>query len=55
MWFWAALIALGSVAVSLYRTRLVLVGLVIWFAITVALTFLVPRVERPSWTIDEQR
>jgi UDP-GlcNAc:undecaprenyl-phosphate GlcNAc-1-phosphate transferase len=50
MWLWAALVALGSVAVSLYRTSLVLVGIGCWFAVTVLLTVVVPRVERPSWT-----
>ncbi len=50
MWLWAALIALGGVAVSLYQSRLVMVGLAVWSAVTVLLTFVVPRVERPSWT-----
>jgi UDP-GlcNAc:undecaprenyl-phosphate GlcNAc-1-phosphate transferase len=50
MWLWAALIALGGVALSLYQSRLVLAGLAAWLAVTVLLTFVVPRVERPSWT-----
>jgi UDP-GlcNAc:undecaprenyl-phosphate/decaprenyl-phosphate GlcNAc-1-phosphate transferase len=50
MWLWAALIALGSVALSLYQSRLVLAGLAAWLAVTVLLTFVVPRVERPAWT-----
>jgi UDP-GlcNAc:undecaprenyl-phosphate GlcNAc-1-phosphate transferase len=50
MWLWAALIALGGVAVSLYQSRLVMVGLAVWFAVTVLLTFVVPRVERPAWS-----
>ena len=49
MWLWAALIALGGVAVSLYQSRLVLAVLVVWLAVTVVLTFAVPRVDRPSW------
>ena len=49
MWLWAALIALGGVAVSLYQSRLVLAVLVAWLALTVVLTFAVPRVDRPSW------
>lgn len=49
MWLWASLVALGSVLVSLYRTPLVLGALALWFAVTVGLTFVVPRVERPSW------
>jgi UDP-GlcNAc:undecaprenyl-phosphate GlcNAc-1-phosphate transferase len=50
MWLWAALIAIGGVAVSLYQSRIVLVGLGVWFAATVLLTLVVPRVERPAWT-----
>ena len=50
MWLWAALIALGGVAVSLYQSRLVMIGLGVWLAVTVLLTFVVPRVERPAWT-----
>jgi UDP-GlcNAc:undecaprenyl-phosphate/decaprenyl-phosphate GlcNAc-1-phosphate transferase len=50
MWLWAALIALGGVLVSLYQSRLVLVGLAVWTAATVLLTLIVPRVDRPSWT-----
>ena len=49
MWLWAALIAIGGVAVSLYQSRIVTVGLIGWFAMTVLLTFAVPRVDRPSW------
>jgi len=53
MWLWAALIAIGGVAITLYQTRAVLLGLVAWFAGTVALTVIVPRVERPHWTHGE--
>jgi UDP-GlcNAc:undecaprenyl-phosphate GlcNAc-1-phosphate transferase len=53
MWLWAALIALGGVAVSLYQSRLVLGVLAGWLAMTVLLTFVVPRVERPSWVQPE--
>jgi UDP-GlcNAc:undecaprenyl-phosphate GlcNAc-1-phosphate transferase len=53
MWLWAALIALGGVAVSLFQSRLVMVGIAAWFAVTVLLTFVVPRVERPAWTHHE--
>jgi UDP-GlcNAc:undecaprenyl-phosphate GlcNAc-1-phosphate transferase len=49
MWLWAALVALGGVLVSLYQSRLVLVGLAVWTVVTVLLTFVVPRFERPSW------
>jgi UDP-GlcNAc:undecaprenyl-phosphate/decaprenyl-phosphate GlcNAc-1-phosphate transferase len=50
MWLWAALIALGGVLVSLYQSRLVLIGLAVWTAATVLLTLVVPRVDRPAWT-----
>ncbi len=50
MWLWAALIALGGVAVSLVQSRLVFFGLTVWFAVTVLLTLAVPRVDRPRWT-----
>jgi len=53
MWLWAALVALGGVAVSLYQEPAVLAGLAVWFAVTVVLTFVVPRVDRPAWTHDE--
>ena len=53
MWLWAALIALGGVAVSLYQSRLVLLVLAVWLAVTVLLTFVVPRVDRPSWVQPE--
>jgi UDP-GlcNAc:undecaprenyl-phosphate GlcNAc-1-phosphate transferase len=56
MWLWAALIALGGVAVSLYQSRLVMIGLLAWLAVTVLLTFVVPRVDRPSWAqLEEER
>jgi len=54
MWLWAALIALGGVAVSLYQGRLVMVVLVLWFAATVLLTFVVPRVDTPTWAQVDQ-
>ena len=53
MWLWAALIALGGVALSLYPSPLVAGGLLGWLAVTVLLTIVVPRVERPSWTHHE--
>jgi UDP-GlcNAc:undecaprenyl-phosphate GlcNAc-1-phosphate transferase len=53
MWLWAALIALGGVALSLYPGPLVAGGLLVWLAVTVLLTILVPRVERPAWTHHE--
>ena len=53
MWLWAALIAIGGVAVSLYQSQVVTVALVAWFAMTVLLTFAVPRVDRPAWAQTE--
>jgi UDP-GlcNAc:undecaprenyl-phosphate GlcNAc-1-phosphate transferase len=50
MWLWAALIALGGVALSLSQSRLVVAVLVVWLAVTVLLTVVVPRVDRPGWT-----
>ena len=53
MWAWAALIALGGVALALYPSRTVILGLTGWFVVTVVLTVVVPRVERPAWTHHE--
>jgi UDP-GlcNAc:undecaprenyl-phosphate GlcNAc-1-phosphate transferase len=54
MWLWAAFIALGGVGLSLYYTnRVVLVGLALWFAATVVLTLVVPRVDRPLQGLEE--
>jgi UDP-GlcNAc:undecaprenyl-phosphate GlcNAc-1-phosphate transferase len=53
MWAWAALIALGGVALALYPSRTVVLGLAGWFVVTVVLTVVVPRVERPAWTHHE--
>ena len=50
MWLWAALIAIGGVAISLYRSQIVVVGMVVWFALTVIATFVVPRTARPGWS-----
>ncbi len=53
MWLWAALIALGGVALALYPSRPVALGLAGWFVVTALLTVVVPRVERPAWTHHE--
>jgi UDP-GlcNAc:undecaprenyl-phosphate/decaprenyl-phosphate GlcNAc-1-phosphate transferase len=50
MWLWAALIALGGVALALYPSRTVALALAGWFVVTVVATVVVPRVERPAWT-----
>jgi UDP-GlcNAc:undecaprenyl-phosphate GlcNAc-1-phosphate transferase len=46
MWMWAALIAFGGVLASLYAGRVTTVVLLVWVALTVALTFALPRVQR---------
>ncbi|QNN51959.1 glycosyltransferase family 4 protein [Nocardioides mesophilus] len=47
MWLWAGLIAFGGVLASLYAGRVTTLILTVWVALTVALTFLVPRVQAP--------
>ena len=47
MWLWAGLIAFGGVLASLYAGRLTTVLLAAWVVLTVVLTFVVPRVQRP--------
>jgi UDP-GlcNAc:undecaprenyl-phosphate GlcNAc-1-phosphate transferase len=46
MWLWAALIAFGGVLASLYSGQVTTVILTVWVALTVATTFLLPRVHR---------
>ena len=48
MWLWAALIAFGTVVISIYSRPLVWVLLALWFVATLALTFVVPRLRTPS-------
>ncbi len=48
MWLWAALISLGGVLFSLSRTPLTLAILLLWLLLTAALTFVVPRVQKPT-------
>jgi UDP-GlcNAc:undecaprenyl-phosphate/decaprenyl-phosphate GlcNAc-1-phosphate transferase len=48
MWLWAALIAFGGVLASLYASRLTVVLLAVWVTLTVVLTFVVPRLQRPT-------
>jgi UDP-GlcNAc:undecaprenyl-phosphate/decaprenyl-phosphate GlcNAc-1-phosphate transferase len=50
MWLWAGLIAFGGVLASLYASRLTLVVITVWVVLTVVLTFVVPRVQRPAGT-----
>ena len=47
MWLWAGLVAFGGVLASLYAGRVTTVVLAVWVALTVVLTFVVPRVQAP--------
>jgi UDP-GlcNAc:undecaprenyl-phosphate/decaprenyl-phosphate GlcNAc-1-phosphate transferase len=47
MWLWAALVAFGTVFASLSSGPTVLVSLVVALVVTIALTFLLPRVAKP--------
>ncbi|HEX4190719.1 MAG TPA: MraY family glycosyltransferase [Marmoricola sp.] len=46
MWLWTGLIGFGAVLISLYASVLTAVGIGIWGIATVALTFVVPRIQR---------
>jgi UDP-GlcNAc:undecaprenyl-phosphate/decaprenyl-phosphate GlcNAc-1-phosphate transferase len=48
MWLWAALIAFGAVAVTLYASLWSFVLVLAWAAMTLVLTFVVPRLQRPG-------
>ncbi len=48
MWLWAGLIAFGGVLASLYASPFTTYLLVAWVLVTVALTFVVPRVQKPA-------
>jgi UDP-GlcNAc:undecaprenyl-phosphate GlcNAc-1-phosphate transferase len=48
MWLWAGLIAFGDVLASLYAGRVTMTLLAAWVVVTVAATFVLPRVQRPS-------
>ena len=50
MWLWAGLIAFGGVLASLYASRLTTAVLAVWVVLTVVLTFVLPRVQRPRAT-----
>ena len=51
MWLWAGLIAFGGVLASLYAGRVTAAILIGWFVATVAMTFLLPRLQRPGTTL----
>jgi UDP-GlcNAc:undecaprenyl-phosphate GlcNAc-1-phosphate transferase len=48
MWLWAGLIAFGAVLVSLYSGKLTWALIATFTVLTVLLTFLLPRVQRPG-------
>ena len=51
MWLWAGLIAFGGVLASLYAGRVTTVLLAVWVVLTIVLTFVLPRVQRPSSSV----
>ena len=51
MWLWAGLIAFGGVLASLYAGRVTTVLLAVWVVLTIVLTFVLPRVQRPKSTV----
>ena len=51
MWLWAGLIAFGGVMASLYSGPFTTYLLMVWVGVTVALTFVVPRVQKPTSTL----
>ena len=51
MWLWAGLIAFGGVLASLYSGRVTTVLLAAWVVLTVVLTFVLPRVQRPTSSV----
>ncbi|MGI9156366.1 MAG: MraY family glycosyltransferase [Marmoricola sp.] len=48
MWLWAALIAFGTVLASIYARPLTWIGIGVWAAATLVVTFLLPRMHRPG-------
>ncbi|MGY2875705.1 UDP-GlcNAc:undecaprenyl-phosphate/decaprenyl-phosphate GlcNAc-1-phosphate transferase [Marmoricola sp. URHA0025 HA25] len=46
MWLWAGLVAFGAVLVSLYASVLSILVTVVWAVVTLALTFVLPRLQR---------
>ena len=50
MWMWAATVAAGAVIVSLYEGPWVWWSLGSMLALTIAMTFVLPRVQRPRKT-----
>jgi UDP-GlcNAc:undecaprenyl-phosphate GlcNAc-1-phosphate transferase len=48
MYLWAGLIAFGGVLASLYAGRVTTALLAVWVVLTVVLTFVLPRLQRPA-------
>ncbi len=48
MWLWAGLVAFGGVLIGLYRGPLTYAALAVGLVLTVVLTFVVPRLQRPQ-------
>jgi UDP-GlcNAc:undecaprenyl-phosphate/decaprenyl-phosphate GlcNAc-1-phosphate transferase len=48
MWLWAALVAFGAVLITLYASVLSVVVTLLWAALTLAVTFALPRLRRPT-------
>jgi UDP-GlcNAc:undecaprenyl-phosphate GlcNAc-1-phosphate transferase len=48
MWLWAGLIAFGAVLISLYASVLSIVVTVVWAALTLVMTFALPRLRRST-------
>lgn len=53
MWCWAALVAGGGVALSLWQGPWVYAGIALWGALSLLVTVVAPRAVRPSWTHHE--
>ncbi len=49
MWFWAALIALGGVGLSVVQSRLMVGAVALWLLVTILATVVVPRVDSSGW------
>ncbi|RNM15291.1 glycosyltransferase family 4 protein [Nocardioides pocheonensis] len=48
MWLWAGLVAFGGVLVTLYASVLSVVITLVWAALTLVVTFALPRLRRPA-------
>jgi UDP-GlcNAc:undecaprenyl-phosphate GlcNAc-1-phosphate transferase len=53
MWLWAALVAFGTVIVSLYTGPLMWISLAVATVLTISLTFLLPIVHKPQLPLTE--